>query len=118
MSCKRFENKNVKKNISLTLFLSLFGFGLDRFYCNEPDIGLGLLILSMSIIGLPLIVIIQLMSQISLLITIFLNKNKSIAYPHVTFKSITSFDRFFGILYLFAVITLIILFSVFVNYKP
>lgn len=78
-----------RKSAGLVFILDILGlsmFGIDRFYCGQNGFGALMLILTLSIIGIPVSLIVSFVSMISSLVTLITGSTTSFAYPGVTFS--------------------------------
>ncbi len=115
-SCKSSNGKVTtchNPSLGMTLVLSVFMFGLDRFYVGQIGVGVAFLIGCLSVIGLIIVVPIQIISQIALVMSILSNKQTCFMYGcNVIFDPPTIVDKILAILWLTLVIVGVILGSI------
>lgn len=88
-------------SLGITLLFATLGFGADRFYVGQTNLGIALLICFLTVFGLMLAVPITLLSQLSLVMAILTGSRRAFMYGScVTFAAPTGFDRVLAVLWL------------------
>lgn len=87
-------------SLGLTLVLSVFMFGLDRFYVGQIGTGIALLIGSISIIGLIVVIPVYIIAQISLIMAILTNRTCAFTYGDVVFEPPNIVDKIIAVSWL------------------
>lgn len=97
--------------MGVALLFATFGFGADRFYVGQVGVGMGLLIAYLSVFGVAVAGPVQLLSSISLVMSILFNHRTAFMYGSETFFEESSvFDKVIAAVWIFTVLASIALF--------
>lgn len=90
----------------LTLVLSAFLFGIDRFYVGQVGWGIALLLGTISIVGLIIVIPIYFITQIALVVMILTGRTYCFAYGSgVVFQKPTIVDKAIALIFLVILFT-------------
>lgn len=93
----------------LTLVLTAFLFGIDRFYVGQTGWGLAFLLGTISIIGLIIVLPVYFITQMSLIVMILTNRTYCFAYGSgVVFEKPTFVDKVIAMIFLVIIFAMLL----------
>lgn len=119
MSCKTRKAtcstscEPVGRSQGTALILAFLGFGLDRFYVGQVGFGVALLLGYITVIGMIVAVPVEVISQISLVISILAGSSRPFMYDCV-FAPPCMFDKVIAVLWIAVILLITILCAVLV----